>query len=106
MLQLHAHCKKNIQPLTKNLLTTMQIQSNMLCMIPVLRDYRWISFVVLDAFGGYGKEGLRAIKEIIRRGASRLNILPSIYKPQCWQRLSMSLQRSNTRMILSKINHP
>jgi hypothetical protein len=62
--------------------------------------------VVLDAFGGFGKEGLKALEEIIKRGASRLNIPPSIYKPQCWQRLSVSLQRSNTRMILSRINHP
>ena len=62
--------------------------------------------VVMDTFGGYGAEGLRALTEIIRRGASRLNLPPSIYKSQCWQRLSLSLQKSNTRMILTRVNHP
>jgi hypothetical protein len=62
--------------------------------------------VVLDTFGGYGAEGLRALTEIIGRGASRLNLPASTYKSQCWQRLSLSLQKSNTRMILTRVNHP
>ena len=62
--------------------------------------------VVMDTFGGYGAEGLRAITEIIRRGASRLNLPPSIYKTQCWQRLSLSLQKSNSRMVLTRVDHP
>jgi hypothetical protein len=62
--------------------------------------------VVMDTFGGHGAEGLRALTEIIRRGATRLNLPQSIYKSQCWQRLSSSLQKSNARMILTRINHP
>ena len=62
--------------------------------------------VVLDTFGGYGAEGLRALTEIIHRPSSHLNLPASTYKTQCWQRLSMSLQRSNTRMILTRVSHP
>jgi hypothetical protein len=62
--------------------------------------------VVLDTFGGFGSEALRALKEIIRRGSARLNLPMSTYKSQCWQRLSLSLQRSNIRMILTRVNHP
>jgi len=59
--------------------------------------------VVVDTFGLWGSEALLTINELITRGCRRLEIPFGVYGPQTWQKLSISLQRSNARMILSRL---
>jgi hypothetical protein len=59
--------------------------------------------VVVDAFGHWGSEGTDAIKTILTRGADRLSLSRSTYITQGWQRLGVSLQRANAKMVLDRL---
>jgi len=59
--------------------------------------------VVVDSFGMWGSEALLTINELIIRGSRRLEIPFGVYGPQTWQKLSISLQRGNARMILPRL---
>jgi len=59
--------------------------------------------VVVDAFGHWGTEATDAIKTILTRGADRLSLSRSTYITQGWQRLGVSLQRANSKMVLDRL---
>src|ERR1700733_3964686 len=59
--------------------------------------------VVVDVFGGYGADALAIISSIARRAADRSMLERSVFISQCWQRLSVSLQLANARMIATRV---
>jgi len=62
--------------------------------------------VVFDGFGGVCAEGLSCLLEIMSRGAARALVPRQVYISQCWQRISVCLQRCNARMVASRLSPP
>ena len=59
--------------------------------------------VIVDTYGKWGQEGLIVINELITRGSKQTEIPFNTYCPQSWQKLSITLQRNNARMVFSRL---
>ena len=58
--------------------------------------------VVFETAGGINDEGLKVLKEIIHRAATRSGDNIAQFKASAWQRLSITLQRANTQIKNNK----
>jgi hypothetical protein len=62
--------------------------------------------MVFETTGGINDEGLKILEEIVHRAAVRSGDNVGVFKALAWQRLSITLQRSNARMIRARIPTP
>jgi len=58
---------------------------------------------IADTFGRWTEKGAEIITEVAHRGAKRLITNPKEYIKNCWEKLSVSIQKDCSNMLLSRI---